>query len=168
MTSTARAARMTSPRNLINAGVFTALYFIALFGMMSEQFAPDVSMLEEARRDYEAALGTPVEAQAEVRLRRAFISPRTRLLQRFAAFPDGMRFLVDMRAELLPALKSDKRLLALDAELQALFSTWFDVAFLDLQRISWQSPAALVEKLIKYEAVHDITSWADAKNRLDS
>ena len=79
----------------------------------------------------------------------------------------SMRFLVDMRAELLPALKSDKRLLALDAELQALFSTWFDVAFLDLQRISWQSPAALVEKLIKYEAVHDITSWADAKNRLD-
>ncbi len=135
--------------------------------LMSEQFAPDVSMLEEARRDYEAALGTPAEAQAEVRLRRAFVSPRTRLLQRFAAFPDGMRFLVDMRAELLPALKSDKRLLALDAELQALFSTWFDVAFLDLQRISWQSPAALVEKLIKYEAVHDITSWADAKNRLD-
>ena len=50
--------------------------------LMSEQFAPDVSMLEEARRDYEAALGTPAEAQAEVRLRHAFISPRTRLLQR--------------------------------------------------------------------------------------
>jgi malonyl-CoA decarboxylase len=135
--------------------------------LMSEQFAPDVSALDEARRDYEAALGTPREAEAEVRLRRAFISPRTRLLQRFAAFPDGMRFLLDLRAELLPHLKSDKRLVALDAELEALFSTWFDVAFLDLKRISWKSPAALVEKLIKYEAVHDITSWADAKNRLD-
>ena len=64
---------------------------------MSEQFAPDVSMLEEARRDYEAALGTLAEAQAEVRLRRPFVSPRTRLLQRFAAFPDGMRFLVNIR-----------------------------------------------------------------------
>ena len=135
--------------------------------LMSQQFAPDVSALDEARRDYEAALGTPGEAEAEVRLRRAFVSPRTRLLQRFAAFPDGMRFLVDLRAELLPHLKSDKRLVALDAELEALFSTWFDVAFLDLQRISWQSPAALVEKLINYEAVHDVTSWADAKNRLD-
>ena len=135
--------------------------------LMSEQFAPDVSALDEARRDYEAALGTPGEAEAEVRLRRAYVSPRTRLLQRFAAFPQGLRFLVDMRAELLPHLKSDKRLVALDAELEALFSTWFDVAFLDLQRISWQSPAALVEKLIKYEAVHDVTSWADAKNRLD-
>ena len=135
--------------------------------LMSEQFAPDVSALDDARRDYEAALGTPGEGEAEVRLRRAYVSPRTRLLQRFAAFPQGLRFLLDMRAELLPHLKSDKRLVALDAELEALFSTWFDVAFLDLQRISWQSPAALVEKLIKYEAVHDVTSWADAKNRLD-
>ena len=78
-----------------------------------------------------------------------------------------MRFLVDLRAELLPALKQDKRLLALDAELEDLFSSWFDVGFLELQRISWHSPASLVEKLIKYEAVHDIRSWADAKNRLD-
>lgn len=135
--------------------------------LMSEQFAPDVSALEAARQDYEAALGTPDEARAEVRLRRAFVSPRTRLMQRFAAFPEGMRFLLDLRAELLPHLKSDKRLLALDAELEQLFATWFDVAFLELRRISWQSPAALVEKLIQYEAVHDITSWADAKNRLD-
>lgn len=135
--------------------------------LMSEQFAPDVSALESARQAYEAALGTPDEARAEVRLRRAFVSPRTRLMQRFAAFPEGMRFLLDLRAELLPHLKSDKRLLALDAELEQLFATWFDVAFLELRRISWQSPAALVEKLIQYEAVHDITSWADAKNRLD-
>ena len=96
------------------------------------------------------------------------MSPRTRLLQRFAVVPEGMRFLVDLRAELLPHLKSDKRLLALDAELEHLFSTWFDVAFLELRRISWDSPASLIEKLIKYEAVHDIRSWADVKNRLDS
>ena len=49
-----------------------------------------------------------------------------------------------------------------------MFSTWFDVGFLDLRRISWDSPASLIEKLIKYEAVHDIRSWADVKNRLDS
>jgi malonyl-CoA decarboxylase len=79
-----------------------------------------------------------------------------------------MRFLVDLRAELLPHIKSNKRLLALDAELENLFSTWFDVAFLELRTISWDSPASLIEKLIKYEAVHDIRSWADLKNRLDS
>jgi len=136
--------------------------------LMGEQFAPDPKQVRAARAQYEAALGTPEEAQAEIRLRKAFVSPRTRLLQRFAGFPEGMRFLVDLRADLLPHLKSDKRLLPLDAELESLFSTWFDVAFLELRRISWDSPASLVEKLIKYEAVHDIRSWADVKNRLDS
>ncbi len=136
--------------------------------LMSEQFAPDPMKVQAAREQYEAAQGSPEEGQAEIRLRKAFVSPRTRLLQRFAVFPEGMRFLVDMRAELLPQLKSDKRLLALDAELENLFSTWFDVAFLELRRISWDSPASLIEKLIKYEAVHDIRSWADVKNRLDS
>ena len=135
--------------------------------LMSEQFPPDPSAIQAAREAYEAARGTPDEARAEVRLRKAFASPRTRLLQRFAAFPDGVRFLVDLRAELLPQLKQEKRLLALDAELEDLFSTWFDVGFLDLRRISWDSPASLIEKLIRYEAVHDIRSWADAKNRLD-
>ncbi len=135
--------------------------------LMSEQFAPDPEAIQAARAAYESALGTDDEAQAEVRLRRAIAAPRTRLLQRFAAFPDGVRFLVDLRAELLPQLRSNKRLLALDAELEELFSTWFDVGFLELRRISWDSPASLIEKLIKYEAVHDIRSWLDAKNRLD-
>lgn len=136
--------------------------------LMSEQFGPDAKKINVAREHYEAAQGTAEEGAAEIRLRKAFVSPRTRLLQRFAAFPEGMRFLVDLRAELLPNLKGDKRLLPLDAELEALFSTWFDVAFLELRRLSWDSPASLIEKLIKYEAVHDIRSWGDLKNRLDS
>ena len=136
--------------------------------LMSEQFPPDPSAIQAAHDAYDAARGTDEEARAEVRLRKAFASPRTRLLQRFAAFPEGVRFLVDLRAELLPHLRHEKRLLALDAELEDLFSSWFDVGFLELQRISWHSPASLVEKLIKYEAVHDIRSWADLKNRLDS
>ena len=135
--------------------------------LMSERFAPDPQRIRQAREAYEAAVGTPEEGVAEIRLRKALYSDRTRLLQRFAVFPQGMRFLVDLRTELLPQLKNDKRLLALEAELEGLFSTWFDVAFLELRRISWDSPASLVEKLIQYEAVHDIKSWADVKNRLD-
>ncbi|MDR6535407.1 malonyl-CoA decarboxylase [Variovorax soli] len=136
--------------------------------LMSERFAPDVKKVSHARDSHQAAMGTSEEAQAEVHLRRALVSPRLRLLQRFAIEPEGMRFLVDLRAQLLPHLKGDRRLLPLDAELEHLFSTWFDVAFLDLRRISWDSPASLIEKLIQYEAVHDIKSWADVKNRLDS
>jgi len=139
-----------------------------LWLLISEQFGPDPVKVRSARDEYDAALGTVDEGAAEIRLRRALVSPRTRLLQRFAAYPGGMRFLVDLRAELLPQIKTNKRLLALDAELENLFSTWFDVAFLELRTISWDSPASLIEKLIKYEAVHDIRSWADLKNRLDS
>ena len=136
--------------------------------LMSERFAPDPLRIRQAREAYEAAVGSAEEGVAEIRLRKALYSDRTRLLQRFAVFPEGMRFLVNLRAELLPQLKNEKRLLALDAELENLFGTWFDVAFLELRRISWDSPASLVEKLIQYEAVHDIKSWADVKNRLDS
>ena len=139
-----------------------------LWLLISEQFGPDPLKVRAARVEYDSALGSVDEGAAEIRLRRALVSPRTRLLQRFAAYPGGMRFLVDLRAEMLPQVKSNKRLLALDAELENLFSTWFDVAFLELRTISWDSPASLIEKLIKYEAVHDIRSWADLKNRLDS
>jgi malonyl-CoA decarboxylase len=136
--------------------------------LMSEHFVADPRKAAAAQALYAAAIGTPDEAAAEVRLRRATVSPRRRLLQRFSVFPNGIRFLVDMRAELLVLAKSDQRLQALDVEMEYMFSTWFDVGFLDLRRISWDSPASLLEKLIKYEAVHDIQSWADLKNRLDS
>ncbi len=136
--------------------------------LMSEHFMANPAVAKTAQAKYAAAVGTPDEAVAEVRLRKSTVSPRRRLLQRFSVFPEGIQFLVNMRAEILPSLKSDKRLLALDAEMEYMFSTWFDVGFLELRRISWDSPASLIEKLIKYEAVHDIKSWADVKNRLDS
>ena len=136
--------------------------------LMSEQFVADAEKTKLAQAQFAAAVGTPDEAAAEVHYRRATVSPRRRLLQRFSAFPEGIRFLVDLRADMLPLLKTDKRLQALDVEMEYMFSTWFDVGFLDLRRICWDSPASLIEKLIKYEAVHDIKSWADVKNRLDS
>ena len=109
----------------------------------------------------------PAGAQAET-LRQALESPRYRLLQRFAGFPHGMRFLVDLRADLLHFVAEDPLLKPLDRELETRLSAWFDVGFLELQRITWTSPAALLEKLVEYEAVHEIRSWKDLKNRLDS
>jgi malonyl-CoA decarboxylase len=139
-----------------------------LWLLMSERFVADPETVRAAQQQYAAAVGTPDEAAAEVLYRRATVSPRRRLLQRFSAHPDGIPFLVNLRAEMQPQLKGDKRLLALDVEMEYMFSTWFDVGFLELRRISWDSPASLVEKLIRYEAVHDIRSWDDVKNRLDS
>lgn len=139
-----------------------------LWLLMSERFVADPEQVQAAQAQYLKAVGTPDQPAAEVLFRRATVSPRRRLLQRFSAHPDGIPFLVNLRAEMQPQLKGDKRLLALDVEMEYMFSTWFDVGFLELRRISWDSPASLVEKLIKYEAVHDIRSWDDVKNRLDS
>ena len=139
-----------------------------LWMLMSEQFVANPQKVKAAQAQFAAAVGTPEEAVAEVRYRRATVSPRRRLLQRFSVYPGGIQFLVEMRADMQPSLKADKRLLALDVEMEYMFSTWFDVGFLDLRRITWDSPASLIEKLIKYEAVHDIKGWADVKNRLDS
>ena len=79
-----------------------------------------------------------------------------------------MKFLVDLRASLLAVCKDDPLLRALEADLKGLLASWFDVSFLELKRIDWTSPAALLEKLVGYEAVHEIRSWRDLKNRLDS
>jgi len=106
---------------------------------------------------------------AEAELRGRLSPPRVRLLTQFNALPSGVKFLVDLRADLLTYLRqeSDPALSALDADLRALLRSWFDVGFLDLKRITWDSSAALLEKLIAYEAVHEIESWDDLKNRLD-
>lgn len=80
----------------------------------------------------------------------------------------GLHFLIQLRADMLRWQRRMPGLRALDDDLEALFSNWFDVGLLELQPITWDSPASLLEKLIRYEAVHEIASWTDLRNRLDS
>src|SRR5204863_2301655 len=79
-----------------------------------------------------------------------------------------VKFLVDRRAELIDIGNGDPVLRALGDDLRDLLGNWFDIGFLELQRITWDSPAALLEKLIVYEAVHEIRGWTDLKNRLEA
>ncbi len=148
----------------------SAAHRVDCWQLMSEQFGLEQAQMQRISQLISGAQA--LSGNAEIALHRHLRCPRTALIQRFAAYPDGVRFLIDLRAELLKFNRSRPEyqpcLLALDAELETLFATWFDVAFLELRRISWHSPASLIEKLIQYEAVHDIKSWADVKNRLDS
>lgn len=114
------------------------------------------------------AVRTTNDAATRAALRRALDPPRVKLLTQFNGLPDGIKFLVDLRAALLEHVKSEPRLAPLEADLRALLAAWFDVGFLELRRIDWHSPANLLEKLVGYEAVHEIRSWRDLKNRLDS
>lgn len=136
--------------------------------LIATEFGPDSQAIEKAHSAYQKAVGTPAQWDAEAALRRAVRSSRIRILTQFNALPQGVKFLVDLRADLLRFLEDDKNLAPLDRELETRLTAWFDVGFLELHRITWNSPAALLEKLIQYEAVHEIHSWEDLKNRLDS
>lgn len=100
--------------------------------------------------------------------RKALEAPRLQLLTQFNELTEGVKFLVDMRAELIALKGDDPAFAALEADLKRLLISWFDIGFLTLESISWDSPASLLEKLIAYESVHEIRSWDDLKNRLDS
>ncbi|MBV9522710.1 MAG: malonyl-CoA decarboxylase [Alphaproteobacteria bacterium] len=104
---------------------------------------------------------------AERALRLALEPPRVKLLTQFNALPEGVKFLVDMRAELMRLARTDPLLAALERDLKSLLASWFDIGFLELHRIDWGSPAVLLEKLMRYEAVHEIRGWTDLKNRLE-
>ena len=104
----------------------------------------------------------------EMEFRQTLTTPRSTLLKQFTALPDGFKFLVNMRADLLPLVGKDVKLKGLEYDLKELLASWFDVALLDMVEITWQSPAAILEKLIEYEAVHRVSSWDDLKNRLDA
>ena len=131
-------------------------------------FGPEPARVDAAHRAYQAAAGTPGQWDAEADLRAALRSSRIRILTQFNALPQGVKFLVDLRADLLRFLEKDEELAVLDRELESRLTAWFDVGFLELQRITWNSPASLLEKLIQYEAVHEIRSWSDLRNRLGS
>ncbi|AQV95370.1 malonyl-CoA decarboxylase [Cupriavidus necator] len=108
-------------------------------------------------------------------LSQALSNARIRFFKRLAALHGqrgssacGLHFLIQLRADMLRWQRRMPGLRPLDDDLEALFSNWFDVGLLELQPITWDSPASLLEKLIRYEAVHEIASWTDLRNRLDS
>jgi len=131
-------------------------------------FDSDATAITKAYAKLQSAKDEDESASAKTRLRRALEPPRLRLLTQFTTIPDGMKFLVGLRTTLLANMKGDPHLVALEADMRGLLANWFDVGFLELMRIDWDSPAALLEKLVGYEAVHEIRSWRDLKNRLDS
>lgn len=158
----ARAAQLGEAYlGLDDAGKRHFLQFIA------DEFGPPREAVEACIRAYQKA-GPDELAAAEQQLWEALKSPRVRIFTQFNALPQGVKFLVDMRADVLRFLPDRPRLAVLDRELGSLLASWFDVGFLDLRRITWNSSASLLEKFIAYEAVHEIRSWSDLRNRLDS
>ena len=136
--------------------------------LLAEEFDVDHGAVQAAAAALLAAKDDRGRAKAERELRVALQAPRVRLLTQFNGLPEGVKFLVDMRAELIRLAREDRKLGGLERDLKELLVAWFDIGFLELNRITWDAPAALLEKLSVYEAVHQVRSWVDLKNRLDS
>ena len=137
------------------------------FDLLAQDFGVERERVADAIECLQAADEEPERLRAERALRRALITPGMRLLTKFIALPEGMKFLVNMRADLLGLIGDDPKLRAFDDDFRHLLATWCDVGFLTRERLTWETPAALLEKIIEYEAVHEIRSWSDLRHRLD-
>ena len=136
--------------------------------LLAGEFDVDRSEIDRCCSALARADGLLERAAAERALRAALEPPRINLLRQFNALPEGVKFLVDRRAELIELARHDPLLRGLEDDLRRLLANWFDIGFLELRSIGWDSPASLLEKLMAYEAVHEIRSWADLKNRLEA
>ena len=134
-------------------------FFLAL----ARQFGPDKEKLARA-----AAAFAKDNSEANAADLHFFSEPRRQeLFRRLNRAPGGTAALVQMRAQLLTAIERDPALKGIDRDFSHLLTSWFNRGFLVLRRIDWSSPAIVLEKIIRYEAVHEIGDWDDLRRRID-
>ena len=132
------------------------------FLVLAERFGPSRATILDAAARYERT-GTDDDLLA---LAAAVEPPRQELFRRINTAPGGTAALVGMRKDLLDGLRNEPGLRVVDADLRHLLASWFNRGFLRVERIDWRTPAAVLEKLISYEAVHEIRNWNDLRRRL--
>ncbi len=131
--------------------------------LLAERFGAEPRRIEQAIAKYQAdpgpELARGLHEAAEARLQE--------LLRRLNLAPGGTEVLVRMREDVLREIRGHPELKRIDADFRHLFVSWFNRGFLNLRRIEWSTPASILEKIIQYEAVHEINGWAELRARLD-
>ena len=135
-----------------------------LFQGLLTDYGPDAEQLSAVIAAYQ---NDPSPQTAEGFLKAAE-SRRLDLFRQINTVPGGTRFLIKMREDLFTALREDPDLKAVDRDFEHLFGFWFNKGFLELRQLDWETPAYILEKLIEYEAVHEIRDWNDLRRRLQS
>ncbi len=143
-------------------GALSAEQLGAFCTYLGDGFVPDPAALRAAASRY---LEAPT-AETSFLLAEAAEPPRQELLRRMNMAPGGTAALIALRRDVLARRGANPAQKRLDADLRHLFASWFNRGFLELRRIDWQTPAAILEKLIAYEAVHEIQDWQDLRRRL--
>jgi malonyl-CoA decarboxylase len=123
---------------------------------------PETTRLKAAAKAYLNAQSPETVAELAI----ASESPRQELIRRMNVAPGATHLLVRMREEILASLDRHPQLKPLEQDLRRMLASWFNRGFLSLKRIDWSSSAVLLEKVIAYEAVHEIRGWEDLRRRL--
>lgn len=132
------------------------------FRTLRDAYGVDAEAIHGA---YAAWSKTP-DAASVARLFRVVEPARQTLLRRLNLAPGATLQLVRMREHLLAAIAKDETLAPIDEDFAHLLASWFNRGFLKMRRIDWNSPAAVLEKLMAYESVHRMAGWDDLKRRL--
>src|SRR5215212_9525348 len=135
---------------------------IEFFRLLARDFGPDQQHLRATWSEYDKS-PTPQNLQ---RLLRTVEPPRQELFRRLNLAPGGTNALVSMRRDLLEHGGDEPELASVDDDLVHLLYSWFNRGFLMMQRITWSSPADILERIIRYEAVHTIQDWDDLRRRV--
>lgn len=136
--------------------------FPPLFDRLAQEFNPDPAAVLAAAQAYAAQ---PEAAQLQ-QLTQLAEPPRQELFRRLNRAPGGTAQLVRLRRQLLPGLGQHPAWRMVDADLLHLLSSWFNPGFLEMRQVDWNSPAQLLELVIRHEAVHAIDGWDDLRRRL--
>ena len=132
------------------------------FDALGNAFDPDPAVIAAAADAYK----TDPSTEQLTTLSKAIEAPRVKLFRRMNMAPDATSVLVKMRGALLKRLPDHPELKRVDTDLKHQFVSWFNRGFLELRVIDWNSPAAVLERIIQYESVHAIQGWDDLRSRL--
>ena len=135
---------------------------LLFFQKINEKYKPNHTKVAEAIETYQ-------KTQNDKNLYRLFITSegkRRELFKRMNMAPNGISTIVSLREDLLKILDEHKDLKPLDDDLRELFKSWFNPGFLKLAKITWDTKAAVLEKIMKYERVHEIKDMDELKRRL--
>jgi malonyl-CoA decarboxylase len=136
---------------------------IAFFETLAQEFGPDHARLAASIEAWNRAPSDDTAAEVH----EAAEPRRQELLRRLNLAPNGTALLVRMREQLIDAMDHRDDLALVDADFVHMFSSWFNRGFLVLRKIDWSTPANILEKIIRYEAVHAIDDWDDLRGRID-
>ncbi|MFM1895738.1 MAG: hypothetical protein RLZZ385_812 [Pseudomonadota bacterium] len=164
MGSSGEVSAMVVAREVLDRyKTFDAGQQLQFFQTLEQDFNADPARVRQAFHSYDSQ----PDSQHLQTLFAAAEPRRLELLRRLNQTAGATHDLVGMRADLLGFLKDHPQLAAVDRDFVRLFSSWFSRGFLVLQTINWSTSAAILERIIRYEAVHEIQDWEDLRRRIE-